>query len=338
MAPRSNRKELADAWRALSGLQGAAGWRTIAVCAGGPCRLLAGRQTPGDEEALLIDLGPNRLPTALQLPQGRGFSVTLAVVEPGAATTWIGLSRRAGGSLDLFANMAEDIVHTLQRLAGVGPGLILRALLDRIRAWQTFMDRSGESALGSEAEIGLFGELQVFADMIRGGVPELSVCEAWEGPRDGVHDFRWVTGAIEVKTSTATGTFPARIGSIDQLDDSSVQPLFLAAVRLRLLQAGATLPELVTVIRSLLNGQTGALGMFEDRLLLAGFLDAQVERYTRRFVIGDMRLFLVGASFPRLTRAEVPRPILDIRYDIDLDQVAEPPTTLAAALSRIGVT
>lgn len=337
MAPRSERDELADAWRALGGLPAGPGWRTIAVCAGGRCRLLAGRQTPGDEEALLIDVGGGRLPPIAQLPQGRGFTVSRIDVEPAASSVWIGVSRRPGASLDLFAAMTEDIVRTLHRIADSRPESTLRVLLDRIRSWQMFMDRGSDGVLSPEGELGLVGEIVVLGQLVDAGMSALSACEGWEGPRDGVHDFRWRCGAIEVKTSSAPpGSFPARIGSIEQLDDTTVQPLFLAAVRVSQAQAGLTLPQWVQDMRGRLAGQDAACSEFNDRVLQGGYSDAQADRYPRRFAFHDLRLFPVDATFPRLTRSTVPAAITEVRYQIDLDTLSTPTTSVEAALIRIG--
>ncbi|MCK6505276.1 PD-(D/E)XK motif protein [Myxococcota bacterium] len=338
MAPRSERDELAEAWRALRGLADGPGWRTIPVCAGGPCRFFAGRQTPGDEEALLVDMGGVPVRAAVQLPQGRGFAVIPVVVEATAPSAWIGISRRPGGSMDLFAAMAADIVQTLHGVTDVRPANLLGVLLDRIRAWQRFMDRGGDGVLGAEAEIGLLGELVLIGKLVDAGVAGLTVCEGWEGPRDGVQDFRWRSGAMEVKTSSAPlGSFPARIGSIDQLDDTNVQPLFLAAVRVTEVESGRTLPEWVAGVRERLVGQDAALGTFNDRVLQGGYSDAQADRYTRRFEVRDVRIFTVNQVFPRLTRSTVPGGITEARYQMDLDLVRVPATDLPTALSRIGV-
>lgn len=338
MAPRSERDELAEAWRALRGLADGPGWRTIPVCTGGPCRLLAGRQSPGDEEALLVDVGGAPVRAAVQLPQGRGFAVVQVIVEATAPSAWIGITRRPGGSADLFAAMAEDIVRTLHGVTDVRRANLLRVLLDRIRAWQMFMDRGGDGVLGAEAEIGLLGELVLIGELVRAGVTGLTVCEGWEGPRDGVQDFRWRSGAIEVKTSSAPlGSFPARIGSIDQLDDTNVRPLFLAAVRLAEVESGRTLPEWVAGVRERLAGQEAALGTFNDRVLQGGYSDAQADRYARRFEVREVRVFTVNQMFPRLTRSTVPGGITEARYQMDLDVVRAPTLDLPAALASIGV-
>ncbi len=338
MADRSERDELADAWRALRGLPDGPGWRTIAVCTGGPCRFLAGRQTPGDEEALLIDVGAANLPSATTLPQGRGFVVSQVKIDSVPTSVWLAVSRRPGGGLDLFAAMAEDIVRTLHRLGDSAHASTVRVLLDRIRAWQMFMDRGGDGVLSAEGEIGLVGELVVLLGLLEAGVSGLSACEGWDGPRDGVHDFRWRSGAIEVKASTApSGSFPARIGSIEQLDDAAVHPLFLAAVRLNQAQSGRLLADWVTDVRQRLVGQVAALDTFNDRVLQGGYSDAHADRYTRRFTVHDVRLFPVDPAFPRLTRSTVPAAIVEARYQLDLDAIATAPVTLDVALSQIGV-
>src|SRR5688572_29231179 len=72
MALRSEGEELVAAWRALAGDQAAEGWRTIPIVPVGPCRLLAGRHFPGNEEALLWD---SRMSESLRLasyPRGGG--------------------------------------------------------------------------------------------------------------------------------------------------------------------------------------------------------------------------------------------------------------------------
>ena len=95
----SEAEALASAWRALAGSAGSGGWRTIPVTAGGTCRILAGRQLPGDEEAVLIGLRPARIPAADQLPEGHGFSVQ--TVDPGlesAAVSGLHCSVRLPGA------------------------------------------------------------------------------------------------------------------------------------------------------------------------------------------------------------------------------------------------
>lgn len=75
MAPRTDAESLRQAWRALSCNGGGEGWRTIPIELDAPCRLLAGRHCPGDEEAIIVGFRGVRLPPDAHLPQGHGFGV-----------------------------------------------------------------------------------------------------------------------------------------------------------------------------------------------------------------------------------------------------------------------
>lgn len=338
MALQSEREELLAAWRALAGDQVAEGWRTIPVALGGPCRLLAGRHFPGNEEALLVGFASIQVPPADQLPQGTGFLVSRAEIgSEGSGRVWIALCRQSAGSPDLFAMMADDIVLTLEKQRSANDDRLFQVFLSRIRAWQEFMRRGGDGVLGPEAEVGLFGELELLRSLIMIGLPASVAVEAWQGPMDGLQDFAFGTGAIEVKTTVSPNGFPATIGSLDQLDDSLTRPLFLAGVRLVLDISGRTLPEQVGELRGLLCDEPAVPGLFDSRLLHAGFLNASAERYTRRFSLVGARMLPVSEGFPRLTRVNVAIEIRKVRYELDLDLVNVSDIGLDDALKQLGV-
>jgi hypothetical protein len=87
--------------------------------------------------------------------------------------------------------------------------------------------RKGAQALSPESEIGLVGELTLLRVIIDAGVPPVTAIESWVGPFDGVQDFNLGTGSLEVKATLSMTGFPAKIGSLEQLDDFVRQPLFL---------------------------------------------------------------------------------------------------------------
>lgn len=311
------------------------GWNTAAVARNAPMRVLAGRREPSGAEALLIDLRDAAPPAATVLPQGGGFSVEVLRIG-GAGTFWLCVARKESASLEIFSTMVEDLMAMLRSAGTASPGAVLRSVLDRIRAWQLFMDQARNGLLGPEQEVGLVGELHVVSALLRHGVPGIVACEGWTGPLDGLHDFRWPTGAIEVKTTTTLGSFPARVHGPDQLDDGLVRPLILAAVRIAEAQSGDVLSELVHQVRELLGTQAAARSIFDERLLAAGFLDLHAERYSRRFRLSETRYFVVDEHFPRLTRALIPAAVTDVRYTIDLDAVASQAHPLLAMIVLLG--
>lgn len=335
MARPSSAFELA--WSSLSGATADAGWRTIAIDPVGPISIHAGRRFPGNEEAVLASFPSLSLPAAEKLPDGQGFAVERA--DPyNDGRAWLALTRRLHGGTELFTAMVCDVVGAMDAavLEGSDAARLLRVFLGRVKAWQEFM-RKGAQALSPESEIGLFGELATLAALIDAGAATEASVEAWVGPLDAAQDFELGTGAVEVKTTIATIGFPARIGSLEQLDDSVRQPLFVAAMRLRQVAQGHRLPDMVAAARSRVAASAEAARVLGERLVAAGYFDAHADRYVRRFEPESVRLIEVTSAFPRLVHATVPTGVTRAVYDVDLDKAGGPRLDVAAALKKLGV-
>ena len=273
-------------------------------------------------------------PAAEKLPEGQGFNVER--VDPyHDGKTWLALTRKASGGIDLFLSMVCDVSGALDAEAGADEQRLLRVFLGRVRAWQEFM-RKGAQALSPEAEIGLIGELTLLSAIIEAGVPSALAIESWVGPLDGIQDFNLGTGAIEVKATLSPAGFPARIGALEQLDDSVRQPLFVAGARLRQTEGGQSLPDFVAALRSVVKGDAEAERLLAERLVAAGYFDAHADRYPRRFDLAGTLVIEVGQGFPRLTPGAVPAGILRAMYDIDLDKVPGENVGTEGALKKLG--
>ena len=339
MAKPTDAAELRTAWRAQTeGSTIPEGWRTIPVATHLPVRIRAGRHFPGNEEALLVGFTSAIVPAATKLPEGRGFLVSrLDAIDGSADVTWIGLSRLAPGSLEIFSAMAADILSSLSELHDAEGDQLLQCFLSRISAWQYFMERGGAPILSHEAEVGLYGELLILEELLDLALPAAFVVAAWRGPFGGLHDFRLGTGAIEVKSSLVANGFAAWIGSMDQLDATTINPLVLAAVRLALDASGRTLPELASRVSQKLSPRAAALQAFGALVIRAGLLEIHIDHYTRRFEHAGTRLFPVTSTFPRLIRSDVPAEITRVQYEMDLDRVNEQTRDLQSVLRDCGV-
>jgi hypothetical protein len=325
------------AWDSLSGSAQETGWRSIPIAAAGSIVLHAGRRFPGNEEALLAEFVTTNVPVAEKLPDGKGFSVERA--DPhGDGKTWLALTRKASGGLELFTSMACDVVGALDVAAddGFDEPRCLRVFLGRVRAWQEFMRKAAQT-LSPEAEIGLIGELTLLASLIISGVPPHIAIEGWLGPLDAFQDFEIGTGAMEVKATISTIGFPARIGSLEQLDNSVRQPLFIVGIRLKQTSLGKNLPDFVDSVRSLLTDEVQAHDVFSNRLLAAAYFDAHADRYPRRFELCNTRVLEIVEGFPRMTHATVLIGITRATYDLDLDKIHAENVELTAALKKLGV-
>ena len=330
-------EEFLLAWSSLSAHDSTPSWQAIALPPAGPVDIQAGRRSPDNAEAILLGFPSARLAPAEKLPEGQGFSVERADSDD-ARQLRLALTRRAAGSADLFAAMACDVVGALDEAAAAGAAApkLLQVFLGRVGAWQEFM-RKGSQTLSPEAEIGLVGELTLLRSIIDAGVPLASAIEAWVGPLDGPRDFELGTGSVEVKATLSAAGFPARIGSLEQLDDSVRQPLFLAGVRLRQSETGQSLPALVAEMRDVAAGEPEAVRLLSERLIAAGYFEAHADRYVRRFTQADTRVVEVKDGFPRLTPGSVPLGVVGATYEIDLDKAAGPSIPAAEALKKLGV-
>lgn len=322
------------AWKSLSGSSLAEGWRSIPVAPAGTCALQAGRRFPGNEETLLVGFSSAKVPASEKLPEGRGFTVDR--VDPyGDGKTWLALTRRESGSIELFSAMVCDITGAMDFEVESGEERLLKVFLGRVRAWQEFM-RKGTQALSPEAEIGLIGELCFLATIVEAGVSTPLAVEGWVGPLNGIQDFEIGTGAVEVKATASTTGFPAKIGSLEQLDDAVRQPLFVAGVRLSQRESGQNLPEFVEAVRQQLKGDLEAERLFAERLLAAGYFDAHADRYPRRFVLAGTKVVEVADAFPRITPGTAPPGIKRVIYEIDLDKAPGEILDAEGALKRLG--
>lgn len=338
MAPQNERDGLIAAWRALSGVRDLDGWQTIPVRAGNGCRFLAGRHFPGNEEALLVGFRDAHKPSDDLMPQGHGFLVTGASPDLSDGDwCWLALSRKQEGNLELFEMMASDLVTLLSGLSDIDGHRLLEVFLARVATWQEFMLRDGRRLLGPEAEVGLYGELELLDALISLGIPAPLAVDAWQGPLNGLHDFRFGAGAIEVKTSASPASFQAKVGGLEQLDDSLVSPLYLAGIRLVTDEHGKTLPGKIDELRGRLS-DLPATGDFFDRLLMhAGFSDQDSESYQRRFRCMTVRVFPVNEDFPRLVRSSVPGAVTSAMYEIDLLHDGLAALDLEQAVNELGV-
>ena len=313
-------EEFAMAWQALSGNGGSGeGWRFISVSPAGQCPIAAARRFPGNEEAMLAGFNSAKAPPKEGLPEGVGFEV--AREDPhGDGKTWIALTRKDSGGEEMFAEMVCDVAGAMDAVSGSGEDAVLRAMLSRIRAWQEFMRRASRG-LSPEAEVGLAGELAFLALLLDAGMPAASAVESWLGPTGGVQDFEIGSGSVEVKATLSGNGFPAKIGSLEQLDDSFRSPLFLAGVRFVESGVGSTIGEMAKALFASLSGNPASAADFVDRLVAAGFPSTHFERYTRRFSLDSVRILEVEGNFPRFVRGNVPDAVRRVKYELDLDRL-----------------
>lgn len=326
---------LIRSWRALAEQHGDEEWRLVSLTTIGLVSVQAGRHFPDSREALVIAFPSGWLGKSTNLPDGRGFEATMI----GGHAAFMGkdvvaLIRRVEGAFDIFAIMAVDLLRFLDDRKTQDGRALVAAFLQRVRDWQAFMSR-GSRPLSQEGQAGLYGELvtlRLLTDVLPGSLP----FDSWRGPMHSAQDFHLGSGALEVKTTSTSDAFKARINSIEQLD-SERQPTFVGAVRLADDPAGTSLSSLVALIRNLADDR-GRRRAFDAMLVLGGYYDEHASLYERPFIVSEFKCFAVDEEFPALRRAALPVQVTAATYTLDLSSVSQPDMGFRGALSALGIT
>ena len=180
-----------------------------------------------------------------------------------------------------------------------------------------------KSALTEEQVRGLLGELTILA-RCAGLHGTLAAVTAWRGPTGALRDFELPRAAVEVKTyQHATGS-SVRINDPGQLEPSASRPVYLAAVNVSESDAsGATLPDYVTRVSTLLDGDLEAAGAFADRLADYGYLEAYSEHYLTRYRVERVSLYEVRAGFPRIRPLDLQAGVVDVGFSLTLSALSK---------------
>lgn len=217
---------------------------------------------------------------------------------------------------ELFTVVAQDIIDHLLENPSSSPFPQALKILER---WRQLLERVPSRTLSQEKISGLMGEL-MFLSKLADESPD--VLDHWVGPNGGSHDFISQNINVEVKTSARQTGRHIHVQSLEQLDISESQQLYLFFVKLRTSTGtGITLPE---KIDELLRKGVNSID-FHKRLLAAGYQPDEREIYLNRpLELIESCIYRVDVDgFPRLTLSNLlkglPKGVGKISYEVDLD-------------------
>jgi len=213
----------------------------------------------------------------------------------------------------LFCTLLVDLISQLEQ-SGSAPAT---ALVHRLTAWQRMLSRGLPTGLGSEARIGLYGELLVLREIVLPSIGSDAIA-AWVGPSAAPQDFVHLSAAVEVKTVSRRDPDRCRISSEKQLDTTGHAVLFLVHQSLSPTPEGSTLQELIDELRGDLYVNSDPLS-FENSLLEAGWLDAHRGQYVNdRYALTRRRCYSVVEGFPRIIPNVLPAGVSEVSYLVNL--------------------
>ena len=330
-----NSEHLLQLWHSLSGGHGTSGMDRRRLDTEACVDMFACIFWPTRRLGLLIEGDGEQHPPTDRMPVCRGVKVVHEVVRPENPRTVLRVVLEDPGLLDIFAVLSTDLVSAIAAAQDTAVGL--RLCIDRLSMWQGLFERVPPEGLLEEAQRGLFGELLILENFFLAELRTLDAVTSWAGPNAAHQDFKIGDAAIEVKTTLAKRHARLSITNEKQLDERPHRALLLTHVQLDISEAqGIALPALVARIRSVFQSDSVAGRTFNDRLMLAGYLDVHAPLYERcRYLVAGQRYFHVKADFPRLTEPQLPLGVGDIRYTIIADDLSGHEVTREVAVQLV---
>lgn len=329
--------ELSSLWTALIGAgRSASGMDRRRLDADAAVDVYACVFWPRGRPGLLIEGSGKVAGLADRIPRCRGVRVLhdLIAADDRPERTVLVVMLDDDRLREIFAVLSADLVNAVIAEPTVADGL--RRCLDRLCMWQGLFERIAPEGLTPERQRGLLGELLALEGIFLAEIEPLDAVGSWFGSESAHQDFVHAGIAVEVKTTLAKRHARIMIANEKQLDELPYARLVLAVIKLDERAAdGITLPEQVARIRTALLADTLAAKTFDDRLLLADYLDVHAPLYETRYHAQAPQLFSVQGDFPRLTEANLPAGVGDIRYSVvadDLDAYAVDAASLSALL------
>lgn len=300
-------------------------------------KLLVAIDSSSRARALLLPLSAAAIPNRRDWPECRGLELFVVVID---GTSHLGVRLVDNEYSDVFAALAEDIAP---RVVSAGDEKVaVRMMLDRLRRWQRFLSARAEG-FSISRQRGLFGELYLLRHVLVPNLGAESSVTAWRAPFASHQDFQFARAAVEVKTTTAKQPQDVRITSERQLDDTGTLALFLFVAVLDEREVepdkpapGETLPASIAALREALGSANSVRDTFDDRLLDAGYLDADAPRFeARRYAPRSSYCFQVVDGFPRLLEANLPIGVGDVSYALSLAACAPFSVPISTIFSAI---
>lgn len=247
----------------------------------------------------------------------RGLRVSEAPFAMGHKPWTVSIATSRTDDNQMFGELADDLVSVIAATSSGDEAS--DALAARLECWHRFLDHAGSAGLSAEAQVGLYGELWCMRDLL---VPAIAIGDAvmsWQGPDGGPQDFQGSGWSVEVKTTRQLAPTVVRVSNERQLDaGDGFLALIIVGIEERP-QGGETLPGIVESLRALVRG-TLVFSTFEDRLLSAGYMDAQASRYgDTGYAIRRVLEYAIAGDFPRIVETGLPCGIGNVAYDLSLD-------------------
>lgn len=219
---------------------------------------------------------------------------------------------------DIFAVLCSDLINRI--LEESSESKVVRLIINQLEKWQMLFERMRSGGLSPAEQQGLYGEITFLHKFLFQSDDWNYAVNSWVGTDKEIRDFQSKNWAVEVKTTAGNNHQRIAVSSERQLDDTLVDHLYLYHISVETSNGnGETLNQKIYSVRDLLSSTASALYAFNQKLLDAGYLDAQADMYNERcYLKRDENYYSVKADFPRIKENEIRDGVGDVKYSITL--------------------
>lgn len=220
---------------------------------------------------------------------------------------------------DIFCLFIENIIEVISKCITENDALI--EISNVILKWKKLFDKISFQGLSSEMQKGLIGELLTFNTLIDEEYSLEKLLDSWTGPDYHDKDFLFDGVGVEVKL-TSSKVPKVKISSERQLDGQNLTNLFLLLYIVEEVKdKGFSLNSLVDQIRLKIKFNQNCLRSFNEKLILVGYLDEDIEHYNKQFAFRERKIYDVVPDFPKLTSSDLPIGLFNTTYSIELSSI-----------------
>lgn len=218
-------------------------------------------------------------------------------------------------NVSLFYHFCEDIINKTSDYCGNNP---YAEIVNRYNQWKK-MFYGVTSTLSEPQIIGLIGELYFLNHFAITKYGETEALNGWSGPEPTHKDFSYGNGWYEIKAINNHKS-SVTISSLEQLDSENDGRLIVVILeKMSPSFNGISLNKFAKEILDSLSFEDSK-DIFIAKLKQAGYSYNEVyDNFVYNFV--SIKQYIVSNDFPRLRIAELPKGVVEVKYEIELSQI-----------------
>jgi len=254
----------------------------------------------------------------VKLPTIRGINISL-LDNPNDTSTLL-LTLQDNQDREIFYKLCTDIIE--RSSLGIDEKESVSEAIAQTWRWHHLLRGGSNQRLNIEEQKGLIGELIVLRDILLPNLSPADSINSWTGPSGAPKDFEIGSICIESKARRSAAAPFVSINSEYQLDESSVEKLYLHVAELNQsppeTEESFTLTEMAQQLKNQIATEDQfAATQFEGLLFSSGFdWSHDYEGFT--FLEGQHKSYEVKDDFPRITPENFNDGVSRVRYSVSL--------------------